>query len=53
MYFHCKNCLNVKTLEDNSWLAVGFTKKGIQVWCETCNRNVINLDFKGQQVGEI
>jgi len=45
-YFHCKKCMIGR-------LAVGWTKKGLQVWCENCNLNVLNLDFKGQKVDAV
>ena len=50
MYLHCKKCLNTETMKDEAILAVGWTKKGLQVWCENCNQNVMALDFKGQKV---
>ena len=34
-----------------SGFSIGCTEKGLHVWCETCDSNVINLDFKGQKVG--
>jgi hypothetical protein len=36
-----------------SWarLSVGFSKEGMQVWCERHNMNVIHIDFLGQKVG--
>ena len=42
-YFHCGICMSGK-------LAVGWTKKGLQVFCEKCNKNVLILDFLGQQM---
>jgi len=42
-YFHCGNCMSGK-------LAVGWTKNGLQVFCEKCKKNVINLDFEGQKI---
>jgi hypothetical protein len=42
-YFHCKTCNSGK-------LAVGWTKKGLQVFCEKCAKNVINLDFLDQKI---
>jgi hypothetical protein len=42
-YFHCADCMSGK-------LAVGWTKKGLQVFCEKCNKNVIILDFQGQKI---
>lgn len=46
-YFHCKNCFEKKQ-KDN--IAVGWTIKGLQVWCDECNNNVIALDFNGNKV---
>ena len=48
MYFHCKDCLNNGRKDK---IAVGWTVKGVQVWCETCDTNVVALDFKGLKVG--
>ncbi len=45
-YMHCRNCMSGK-------LAVGFTKLGLQVWCENCNLNVLHLNFLGQKVARI
>ena len=57
LFFHCKNCADgvPEDVEPAKWamLNVGWTKKGLQVICVRCNKNVINLDFKGQKVHEI
>ena len=46
-----------KISQDSNTLSGGFaggwTMEGLQVWCEKCDSNVINLDFKGQKVGFI
>ena len=68
-YFSCKNCSDIsdeegkvvdpleKISHDSNTLsggfAVGWTMEGLQVWCDKCDSNVINLDFKGQKVGFI
>ena len=31
-------------------LTVGWTPEGLQVYCEDCDKNVIDLDFDGQKV---
>jgi hypothetical protein len=31
-------------------LEVGWTPKGLQVWCKRCERNVLHLDFEGRKV---
>lgn len=46
-YIHCKTCFEKNQLQH---LAVGWTKEGLQVFCETCNTNVADLDFLGQKV---
>jgi len=50
-YFHCKTCL-VKKPKDKSaseWarINVGFTARGLEVWCARCEKSIINLDFNG------
>jgi len=52
-YCHCGSCLadrppNVSPAE---WakLAIGWTKLGLQVWCERCSMNVLHIDFQGQK----
>jgi len=42
-YFHCADCLSGQ-------LAVGWTKNGLQVFCEKCSKNVVSLDFLGQKM---
>lgn len=46
-YFHCKNCLQKKQQQH---LAVGFTIKGFQVWCEVCDLNVGAFDLQGHKL---
>ena len=65
-YFTCKNCEDIseegkkvdvlsKVIGSSnsklSGFSVGWTELGLLVWCEICNSNVINFDFKGQKVG--
>ena len=53
-FFHCATCL--KDLPGNQsprdWVRpeIGWTKKGLQVWCTRCETNIIHLDFLGQKV---
>ncbi len=56
-YFHCNSCMPQRP-EDVSpaeWarINVGWTVKGLQVWCVRCHKSIINLDFKEQKVSEI
>ena len=46
-YWHCKKCCAEKSPQR---MSVGWTPKGIQVWCETHNENVQHIDLLGQQV---
>jgi len=49
-YWHCSKCLD----EDNPQrIGVGWTPKGIQVWCEIYNENVWHIDLLGQKVGTV
>ena len=47
LYFHCKSCFEAGRQQK---LAVGWTKEGIQVFCETDNMVVTDLDFMGQKI---
>jgi hypothetical protein len=50
MYFHCKTCSNPKAGTNEQYLAIGWTPEGIQVVCENCGKNVVDLDFIGQKI---
>lgn len=47
LYFHCKDCIS-KGKKDR--VAVGWTIKGLQVWCDACNTNILALDFEGRKI---
>lgn len=52
-YFHCNECLTSDDKERQKAsgnLAVGWTPEGFQVFCETCNQNVYDIDFCGQKI---
>jgi len=36
------------SLQDYSRLDVGFTDRGLQVWCRRHQANVVHLDFEGR-----
>jgi hypothetical protein len=46
-YFHCRTCLEKG---DRDIIAVGWTYKGLQVWCDNCDTNLIALDFMGNDI---
>ena len=60
IFLHCKTCLDKRPKDkDNNFLLsprewvhleVGFTKKGLQIYCVRCEKNVCALDFLGKQV---
>jgi len=57
MFFHCKDCLNDKpddaSPQEWSRLEVGWTVKGLQVWCIRHCHDVITLDFQGQKASTV
>ena len=52
-FLHCKECL--KELPDGvspaEWSAhdIGWTEKGLQVWCRRHEANVLHVDFEGHK----
>ena len=54
MFFHCRKCIaelpKGESPESFARLSVGWTPKGVQVWCVRHQSNIMNLDFQGQQV---
>lgn len=56
-FFHCRSCVNMRpdNLSPREWVAieVGWTVKGLQVWCVRCEKNIVSLDFLGQKVGAV
>jgi len=53
-FFHCRDCLDElpdgESPRSYASLEVGWTKKGLQVWCKRHEKNVLHLDFEGQKV---
>ncbi len=47
MYLHCRLCMK-EGIKAN--LAVGWTLKGMQIWCENHSINVAAFDFQGNKV---
>ena len=48
LYIHCKNCLDIKKMEDRSIIAVGLNDKQDQIIivCENCNKLVGYFELK-------
>jgi hypothetical protein len=40
---------NSNEMSPRQWLRIeaGFTKQGVQVWCQRCEANVVHIDFEG------
>lgn len=63
MFIHCEECalewkadksINTKfTPRDYARFSIGWTKKGLQVWCIRHDLNVLHLDFLGQKVSKV
>lgn len=55
LYFHCRQCEEENrpravSMNDFARLSCGWTEKGVQVWCNRHDCNVVALDFLGQKV---
>lgn len=50
MYLHCKHCMDIPNKRTSEKLAIGWTIKGLQVWCDNCGKNVAALDFRGMKI---
>lgn len=54
LFFHCGRCLDDKPANTSprEWAAleVGWTQKGLQVWCKRHEINVAAIDFRGAKV---
>lgn len=52
-YVHCSKCYEELpdglSMKERQQLEVGFTDKGLQVWCKRHDCNVCHIDFEGQQ----
>ena len=53
-FVHCTKCIDEldddDSPRDNANYEVGFTKKGIQVWCITHDINIAHFDLCGNKV---
>ena len=53
MFYHCKSCSENRNTSPREWgrYEIGVTKKGFQVRCVRCDKNVVHWDLMGQKVG--
>ena len=42
-YIRCHKC----TTREEAQISVGLTTKGIQIWCDNCDHNVLHLQLTG------
>lgn len=53
-FFHCAKCMRDKppNLSPRQYVRneIGFTPKGLQIWCIRHEENIIHLDFRGQKI---
>ncbi len=57
MFMHCALCAEEwkahkfpgKSMRDIVHVEIGYTKQGIQVWCVRHEKNIMHVDFEGQQ----
>lgn len=53
MFVNCKKCYESMPSGESaeSWgrMSVGWTEKGLQVWCVRHDLNVLNIDFEGHK----
>lgn len=58
-YLHCKKCLEEReeseeirtkiSPKDYARIQVGWTEKGLQVWCNRHDCNIVHIDFQGNK----
>lgn len=53
-YIHCAECFNElrdgESPREYQVLEIGWTEKGLQIWCRRHIKNVLHLDFTGQKL---
>ena len=42
-YIRCSKC----NTRDTSSISTGLTTRGIQIWCDNCNKNILHIELKG------
>ena len=47
-YIRCDKCNN----RDKSNLDVGFTVRGLQVWCHSCFKSIIHIELNGELLAD-
>lgn len=56
-FFHCAKCLEELPIDQSpksySRTSSGWTVKGIQVWCNRHDIEIVHIDFKGAKVNYV
>ena len=56
-YMHCVKCLDElpagESPKEYQWLEIGWTERGLQIWCSRHNENVLHLDLDSQKLRAI
>lgn len=56
-YIHCAECINElpagMSPKEYQTLEIGWTEKGLQIWCAWHGKNVLHLDFANQKLKSI
>ena len=47
-YIRCSKC----NTRDTSSISTGLTTRGIQIWCDNCNKNILHIELKGDIQGD-
>lgn len=45
-YIHCSECVEAVT---PGKISAGLTTRGIQIWCDTHDCNIVHFDFEGKK----
>ena len=52
MYHHCRKCLEELPAGESpssyQRISAGWTKRGLQIWCDRHEANIMHVDFEGQ-----
>ena len=47
-YIRCSEC----STREEAQISVGLTTRGIQIWCDNCDRNVLHIELKGDVMAD-
>jgi len=54
LFLHCRLCLEEmpKMFSPMDWAetSIGWTKEGLQLWCNRHDKNILHMDFEGEKI---